>query len=229
MKMKIICEECGCEDFRSNTSPLSFKYGSSLMAPCYFCKNCGARYIVVPIGMSVWISRIVCLLVSVGFWFWFFVIKYPMPNDTLLNIAIGVLIFSSLTFGNLLWAWNYLKAFAGVVPLDYWAIHVDENFYLYPHENETADYKIITTSVTKHSVSNWFELAVYRIRTELENGAVKLLKFKLLDDHVELEVKNVNLQKMLIDDSSVILYDLKGKEMCRGKIYKIQQNSMTED
>ncbi|MCM1524645.1 MAG: hypothetical protein NC120_09340 [Ruminococcus sp.] len=223
MKMKIICEECGCEDFKSNTSPLSFKYGSSLMSPCYFCNNCGARYIVVPIGMSVWISRIACFLTSVGFWFWFFVIQYPQPDRTPINITMGILIFSVLTFGLLIWAWNYLKAFAGVVPLDYWAIHVDENFHLYQHKNETADYKIITTSVTKHSVSNWFELAVYRISTGLENGAVKLLKFEFVEDHVELELKNVNLKKKVIDKSSVIIFDYKGREMCRGKIYKIIQ------
>lgn len=221
MKMKIICEECGGEDFKSLTSSLSFKYGSTITDSCYKCTNCGAWYTVVPIGISVLINQIMCFLIPLGFWVRFF-IEYPNPNTTIIECILGVVSGTALGYGLLTWSWNYLKAFAGAVPLEYWAIHIDETYHLYQRENETADYKIITTSVTVYGAKNFFELAVYRINTGLENGAVKMLDIDIMEDHIEMMMMNVNLKKMIIDGSDVVIHDLKGKEMCKGKIYKVQ-------
>ena len=223
MRLKYLCKKCGSNDYKSLTSLLSFKYGSTIMMPCFKCNYCSEKYIVTSTQINIIIEQLICILTSLFISFFFFK-KYPPEVGTQLDKLghLRAILLSLPLYGISITLWNYLKSFLGVIPLSYTLIQIDEQYNAVQCQSLTPDYIVKATKLAKH-IKNLKEHTVYRIRINKELRAVQLLDYDITENDLKLIMKNVNVDFKVFDDSEVIIYDSKNKEICRGYINKIKK------
>lgn len=222
MKLHCLCESCGHDNYKSLTSPFSFKYGSTVHIPCFECLNCKERYAVVPSKLSIAIEQIICFVIPIILMIVFLTI-YPHPKDSperKIEIIVIIVLGTLILYGVLITLWNYLKSFLGLKPLSYILIHIDNEYVEITHKQEEIDF-IAVTDFVKKAITNIQEGTVYLCKVGSDIGAVKLIKFNLYNEKIELSLKNVNLNKAY-NNTEFILFSPKGKELCRGKINSCQ-------
>lgn len=71
MKLHILCEKCGCDNYKSLTSPIQFKYHSTYHIPIFECAECGQKYAVAATLKAFIFNQCVCLVPSLLFSIWF--------------------------------------------------------------------------------------------------------------------------------------------------------------
>lgn len=222
MRTKFLCENCGSNNYKPLTSPLSFKYGSTVLFPCFKCNNCGERYIAIPTKINTIVEQLFCIISPFVFSFMFFE-KFSPAYGTLLY-KLGNLRIVMLTlplYGVLITVWNYIKSFMGVFPFSFTLVHIDRNYNVIEYINEHSSYNVIVTALSK-SVSKIKEGAVYKCLINNNCCAIKLLSYEINNNILQLVVKTINI-KEIADCSEIIILDIKSREICRGKIYKIIQ------
>ena len=220
MKTKYLCECCGGNRYKSLTSPLSFKYGSTVTAPCYKCCDCGEIYAVVPTMFSIILEQAVCIIIPL-FLSWLFFKEFPPAYGTDLY-KMGFLrniMFALPMYGVLITAWNYLKCFFAVRPVSFTLVHIDENYVPIENKDKHSDYSAEVT-VSLKQVSKIKEGTVYKCSVNNKSGVVKLIGLDLTDDRIVLKLKGVNVPEEILNDP-FSLYATGGKKMiCTGTITK---------
>ena len=122
MKTKYLCDKCGNNNYKSLTSPLSFKYGSTVTIPCFECKNCHERYAVVPATAAIVFEQAVCFIIPTVLSVLFF---YEYPSDlSIFELIFVAIALSLIGYGILITLWNYIKSYSGALPIKFYLIPV---------------------------------------------------------------------------------------------------------
>ncbi len=222
MKINCLCENCGNDQFKSLTSPWSFKYGGTIRISCFECKVCNERYAILPTMVSVIIEQIISAVIPIIIMIMFFK-KYPYStngDDGLLSFIMLIVSGWALLYGVLITIWNYLKSYIGIKPLSYNFIHIDNEYAEIIYKDERVDF-IIDIVEVKKEIKKLREGSVYLYKVGSETGAVKLVKINLLEKRIELLLKKINIDDNVYINSEFILYTSKNKELCRGLIQNV--------
>lgn len=218
MKLNVLCEKCGCDNYKSRTSLIQFKYSSTYHVPIFECAECGQKYAVAANLKAFIFNQCVCFIPSLIFSIWF---VYETSNISSLKDKIILLICLTLAFyGIILMLYNGLTSFANVKPISYAIIPIDDEFTTIFEKDETANFCAEATSLTKLA-KKLKSRTVYKCKSGSANGAVKLLGFDVTDSGLTLMLKNVSINEKIFDGSEFVLTDAKDKEVCRGRIRKI--------
>ncbi len=221
MKLHILCEKCGCDNYKSLTSPIQFKYHSTYHIPVFECSECGQKYAVAANLKAFIFNQCVCFIPSLIFSMWFVYMTY---NISTLRDKIFILICLTFSFyAMLLMLYNGLTSFANVKPISYVIIPVDDELTTIFEKDEVAHFCAKTTSLTKRA-KKLKPRIVYKCKAGSTSGAVKLLEFDVNDRGLTLMLKNVSISEKVFDGSEFVLTDAKDREVCRGIISKISSN-----
>lgn len=225
MKTKYLCECCGGSKYKSLTSPLSFKYGSTVTVPCYKCCDCGEIYAVVPTMFSIILEQAVCIIIPL-FLSWLFFREFPPPYGTQpykLGLLLDIIMLALPLYGVMITAWNYLKCFFAVRPVSFTLVHIDENYVPIVNKDEHADYSAEVT-VSRKQVSKIKEGTVYKCTVNNKQCVVKLIDLDLTGERLILKLKSVNIPEGILNDPFA-LYNTGGKKIiCSGTISKKDEN-----
>ncbi len=222
MKLHILCEKCGCDNYKSLTSPIQFKYHSTYHIPVFECSECGQKYAVAANLKAFIFNQCVCFIPSLIFSIWFVYMTY---NISTLRDKILILICLTFSFyAMLLMLYNGLTSFANVKPISYVIIPVDDELTTIFEKDEIPHFCAKTTSLTKLA-KKLKPRTVYKCKAGSTIGAVKLLEFDVNDSGLTLMLKNVSISEKVFDGSEFVLTDAKDREVCRGVINKIDCKS----
>lgn len=218
MKLNVLCEKCGCDNYKSRTSPIQFKYHSTYHIPIFECAECGQKYAIAANLKAFIFNQCVCFIPSLIFSIWF---VYVTSNISTLRDKVIILICLTLAFyAMMLMLYNGLTSFANVKPISYVIIPVDDELTTIFEKDETAHFCAEATSLTKFA-KKLKSRTVYKCKSSSAHGAVKLLEFDVTDSGLTLMLKNVSISEKIFDGSEFVLTDAKDREVCRGIINKI--------
>ena len=216
MKTKYLCDKCGNNNYKSLTTPLSFKYGSTVTIPCFECKNCHERYAVVPATAAIVFEQAVCFIIPTVLSVLFF---YEYPSDlSIFELIFVAIALSLIGYGILITLWNYIKSYSGALPIKFYLIHIDKEYNVIQYKDNLPDY-IVTTTVLSERIKHIRENTVYIIRTESDTGAVQLLSYDIDDTFLKLKLRNVSMCTKILNGTEVTITDSLNKELCRGIIF----------
>ena len=217
MKLHILCEKCGCDNYKSRTSLIQFKYHSTYHIPIFECAECGQKYAVAATLKAFIFNQCVCVIPSLLFSIWF-VNKAALywGAEEVINTIMLTIIFYTM----LLMLYNGLTSFANVKPISFVVIPIDDELTTVFEKDEAAHFRAETNAVTRLA-KKLKPRTVYKCKASSANGAVKLLEFEVTDSGLILMLKNVSISKKIFDGSEFVLTDAKDREVCRGLISKI--------
>ncbi|MDE6133336.1 MAG: hypothetical protein K2G04_08180 [Oscillospiraceae bacterium] len=217
MKLHILCEKCGCDNYKSCTSLIQFKYRSIYHVPIFECAECGQKYAVAATLKAFIFNQCVCFIPPLIFSIWF---VYTTANISTFGDKILILICITLAFyAMMLMLYNGLTSFANVKPMSYVIIPVDDELTTVFENDEKAHFCAEAASLTKLA-KKLKPRTVYKCKSGSANGAVKLLEFDVTDSGLTLRLKNVSICEKIFDGSEFVLTDAKDREVCRGHINK---------
>lgn len=217
MKLHILCEKCGCDNYKSCTNLLQFKYHSTYHIPIFECAECGQKYAVAATLKAFIFNQCICFIPSLLFSIWFMnkAVLYWGAEEVVNAVLLTVIFYTFM-----LMLYNGLTSFANVKPISYAIIPIDDEFTTIFEKDETAHFYAEATSLTK--LAKKLKLrTVYKCKSGSANGAVKLLEFDITESGLTLMLKNVSIEKKIFDGSEFVLTDAKDREVCRGFISKI--------
>lgn len=220
MKLHILCEKCGCDNYKSRTSLIQFKYRSTYHVPIFECAECGQKYAVAATLKAFIFNQCVCLVPSLLFSIWFMnkAVLYWGAEEVIYTIMLTVIFYTFL-----LMLYNGLTSFANVKPISFIVVPIDDELTTVFEKDETAHFCAEATSITKLA-KKLKPRTVYKCKVGSTNGAVKLLEFDVTDSGLKLMLKNVSINEKIFDGSEFVLTDAKDKEVCRGCIRIINNN-----
>jgi len=214
MKLNVLCEKCGCDNYKSRTSLIQFKYRSTYHVPIFECVECGQKYAVAANLKAFIFNQCVCFIPPLIFSIWF---AYEFILE---DLIINTFCLTMVLYAMLLMLYNGLTSFANVKPISYVIIPVDDELTTIFEKDETAHFYAEATSLTKLA-KKLKSRTVYKCKSSSANGAVKLLEFEVTDSGLTLMLKNVSISEKIFDGSEFVLTDAKDREVCRGIINKI--------
>lgn len=217
MKLHILCEKCGCDNYKSRTSLIQFKYRSTYHVPIFECVECGQKYAVAATLKAFIFNQCVCFIPSLLFSIWFMnkAVLYWGAEEVVNAVLLTVIFYTFM-----LMLYNGLTSFANVKPISYVIIPIDDELNTIFEKDETAHFCAEATSLTKLA-KRLKPRTVYKCKAGSANGTVKLLEFDVTDSGLTLMLKNVSIGEKIFDGSEFVLTDAKEREVCRGIINKI--------
>lgn len=215
MKLYILCEKCGCDNYKSRTLPIQFKYRSTCHIPIFECSECGQKYGIAP-TLKSFIFEQCCILIPSLICGVFYMLALPFSVKNVLATAMCFM----LIYGSILFVWNIMQSYCSFRPINFIIIPIDDELTIISSENEIAHFCAETTSLTKLA-KKLKPRMVYKCKASSANGAVKLLEFDVTDSGLTLMLKNVSISEKIFDGSEFVLTDAKDREVCRGIINKI--------
>ncbi len=218
MKLHILCEKCGCDNYKSRTNPVQFKYNSTYHIPIFECAECGQKYAVAANLKAFIFNQCVCFIPPLIFSIWF-AYEYVLEHVIITTFCLTMAFYAML-----LMLYNGLISFANVKPISYVIIPIDDELTTIFEKDETAHFCAKTTSLTKLA-KKLKPRTVYKCKAGSTSGAVKLLEFDVNDSGLTLMLKNVSISEKVFDGSEFVLTDAKDREVCRGVINKIDCKS----
>ena len=214
MKLNILCEKCGCDNYKSLTSPIQFKYNSTYHIPVFECSECGQKYAVAANTKAFIFNQCVCFIPSLIFSIWF---AYEFIFE---DVIINTFCLTMVLYAMLLMLYNGLTSFTNAKPISYVVLPVDNDLTTIFEKGEKADFCAEATSLTKLA-KKIKPRTVYKCKAGSSSGAVKLLEFDITNSVLTLMLKNVSIGEKIFDGSEFVLMDAKDREVCRGIINKI--------
>ncbi len=219
MKLNILCEKCGKDNYKSLIIPITFKYHSESITPIFECNECHTKYAMIP---KQWYGRIKTAIYYVLIVILNAVLFYQF--DISFSATIGGIVAGSLcTHGAIMMIKSYFWCYLGLKPMSFDFFPIDENFNI-TYANHNVDYTMFVSQTTNR-IKKIKEGFVYKCIVASKFSAVKLQTFNITDTGLELILKNVSIHEKVFDGSEIILLDIKGHEICRGEIYKLNDNS----
>lgn len=215
MKLHILCEKCGCDNYKSRTSLIQFKYHSTYHIPIFECSECGQKYGIAP-TLKSFIFEQCCMIIPSLICGVFYMLALPFSA---INIFAAFSCFM-LIYGSILFVWNIMQSYCSFRPINFIIIPIDDELTIISSDNEIANFCAETTSLTK--LAKKLRLGtVYKCKADSADGAVKLLEFNVTDNGLTLILKNVSIDEKVFDGSEFVLTDAKDREVCRGRISNI--------
>lgn len=215
MKLHILCEKCGCDNYKSRTSPVQFKYRSTYHIPIFECSECGQKYGIAP-TLKSFIFEQCCMIIPSLICGVFYMLALPFSA---INVFAAFSCFM-LIYGSILFVWNIMQSYCSFRPINFIIIPIDDELTIISSDNEIANFCAETTSLTKLA-KKLKRRTVYKCKAGSADGAVKLLEFNVTDNGLTLMLKNVSIGEKVFDGSEFVITDAKDREVCRGRISKI--------
>ncbi|MBP1561388.1 MAG: hypothetical protein J6C96_09130 [Oscillospiraceae bacterium] len=214
MKLHILCEKCGCDNYKSRTNPIQFKYHSTYHVPIFECAECGQKYGIAA-TLKSFIFEQCCMLIPSLICGVLFMLSVPFSAK---NVLAAFMCFM-LIYGSILFVWNIIQSYCSFRPISFVIIPVDDELTIISNDNEVAHFCAETTSLTKLA-KKLKPRTVYKCKAGSAAGAVKLLEFDVTDSGLTFMLKNISIGEKVFDGSEFVLTDAKGREVCRGIINK---------